>query len=701
MRRGAHLVTMCLVVAATIFGAAGRARAQGGPVDIQMFHPAMDSKGILSVESTQVLSPGMFSVGLVVNYAFKPLVLKGDDDRLFQITHLSTANIQFAIGLFRVKRVPFMEIGFGIPVTILTGRASPYIIDEANNDYPWNQTWAPSKTLAPMGYEYNGNFAAQGLGDIYLNLKTRLIPSTRSRFGLGLVVSMAFPSSKLKNGSDHFLGSGGYTLWPRLVFDVFLDKARRVTLAMNAGARLRFGTKAELTPNSGWNNCSQNPGPGQPTCQFDGKADNANVKNLIIQNEVTFSVGVSWNLVRRKVDWITELYGSYELGTRGKDDSYWKRNYPVELLTGLKVYLATNSFLALAGGIGLTGIGSLDAAGAPDARGVLSFVFEPLVGDRDGDGFKDDVDKCPDDPEDFDDFEDDDGCPEPDNDKDGIPDVTDKCPNEPAPGTKDGCPVRELLDRDGDKIPDNLDKCPDDPEDYDGFEDSDGCPEPDNDKDGVPDKSDSCPGTDDDKADGFARTKEDMDGYKDDDGCPDPDNDHDRICDPNNDIQGNLKIWSDQCKGLDKCPNEPETYNGYQDEDGCPDKGKVIVQKERILIMEKVYFETNKAIIKPVSYNILNAVAATLKANPQIKQIEIQGHTDERGSDDYNLRLSDDRANAVRRYLINRGVESSRLLAKGYGETKPVCYRHNESCWSRNRRVEFIILQRSDEDDED
>ncbi len=674
-----------------------RAWAQGAPVDVQFFRPAVESKGILSVDTTQILSPGMFSIGLTVNYASKPLVLKSGD-RTFQVSHLATGALQFAIGLFRVHRVPMMELGVGVPISILQGHADPYITDPGNNDFPWNQTWRTSEQMAPMGYEYNGNFSAQGLGDIYLNLKSRLIPSTRSRFGLGLVVSFSFPSSKVGGGDEHFLGNGGYTLWPRLVFDAFLDKARRVTLALNVGARLRFGTTGELKPNPGWNDCQANR---EPTCNFDGQADNANIERLVWRHDVTLGLGLAWNIVRRRIDWITEVFGSLELTSFGKGDGYWKKVYPVEALTGLKVYLATNSFLALAGGVGLTGIGSLDSAGAPDFRVVASFVFEPLIGDRDGDGLKDDVDKCPDDPEDFDDFEDDDGCPDPDNDRDGIPDEADKCPNEPAPGTKDGCPVSEILDRDGDRIPDNLDKCPDEPEDYDGFEDSDGCPDTDNDQDGVPDKEDQCPGTDDDKADGFARTKEDMDGYKDDDGCPDPDNDHDRICDPDPFVQKHADTWSDKCKGVDKCPNEPETYNGYQDEDGCPDKGKVVVQKGRILIMEKIYFETNKAIIKPVSYNILNAVAATLKANPQIKLVEIQGHCDERGDDDYNMRLSDDRANAVRRYLINRGVAPSRLIAKGYGETRPVCHQHNEACWSKNRRVEFVILRREESDEEE
>jgi outer membrane protein OmpA-like peptidoglycan-associated protein len=145
----------------------------------------------------------------------------------------------------------------------------------------------------------------------------------------------------------------------------------------------------------------------------------------------------------------------------------------------------------------------------------------------------------------------------------------------------------------------------------------------------------------------------------------------------------------------DKCPNEPETYNGFEDEDGCPDKGRVIVHKGRIEILDKIYFETDKAIIKPVSYPILNAIAATMQGNPQILQIEIQGHADERGSDSHNMKLTDARANSVRNYLINKAVSSNRLLAKGFGETRPVDKRHNEEAWSKNRRVEFVIIKRA------
>jgi len=340
--------------------------------------------------------------------------------------------------------------------------------------------------------------------------------------------------------------------------------------------------------------------------------------------------------------------------------------------------------------------------------------------DRDGDGILNRVDRCPDVAEDRDNFEDEDGCPERDNDADGVPDATDKCPGAPADvadaftKTKedrdgfedaDGCPDP---DNDADTIPDPADKCPGvdadasdafakTKEDKDGFADADGCPDLDNDADGVPDATDKCPGADADAADAFAKTKEDKDGFTDADGCPDPDNDTDGVPDP-----------ADKCPGVDADAADAfartkETINGFEDEDGCPDTGKAKVQMEatQIRILDKVYFEVNEAVILPVSYKLLKQVALTLKANPDLLVVEVQGHAGTDGEEAYNDRLSAKRANAVRQYLIHRGVAPGRLVAKWYGFSRPVktCSttlkrRDRHACEEPNRRVEFIILQR-------
>src|SRR5262249_53609249 len=402
-----------------------------------------------------------------------------------------------------------------------------------------------------------------------------------------------------------------------------------------------------------------NPTPmvGSPAC--------GTGRTRSVGSQLTLSLGVSFAIVPQKFDILGELYSYVDLTGQ-------TANSPLEGLLAIRVYLARNSFFQLGGGAGLlpadiTNQGGM--TGSPAWRLFLGFIFEPSIGDRDGDGIKDDVDKCPDEPEDHDDFEDEDGCPDPDNDRDGIPDVDDKCPNEPETKNgfqdEDGCPDSLELNRDGDGIADNVDKCPDDPEDKDGFEHADGCPHPDNDRDGLTDVDDLC-----------TKQPQDNDDFEDEDGCPDPDNDKDRILDVD-----------------DKCPNEPETYNGFEDEDGCPDKGRVIVRKGKIEILDKIYFETDKDEIKSVSFPLLDAIAAPIKGNPQIQLTEIQGHADERGDDAHNLDLTERRAASVRRALDQRNVEPGRLKSHGYGETKPICTQHNEDCWSKNRRVEFIILK--------
>ncbi|MDD9939236.1 MAG: OmpA family protein, partial [Myxococcales bacterium] len=143
----------------------------------------------------------------------------------------------------------------------------------------------------------------------------------------------------------------------------------------------------------------------------------------------------------------------------------------------------------------------------------------------------------------------------------------------------------------------------------------------------------------------------------------------------------------------DRCPNDPETYNGFEDEDGCPDRGNVIIEENEIIILEKIYFATDSAEILPRSFPIVDAVAATLIGNPQITLIEVQGHADERGSDEYNIRLTGDRAASVVQALGQRGVDMQRMRSAGYGERCPVDPASNPAAWEKNRRVEFKIIR--------
>jgi len=190
----------------------------------------------------------------------------------------------------------------------------------------------------------------------------------------------------------------------------------------------------------------------------------------------------------------------------------------------------------------------------------------------------------------------------------------------------------------------------------------------DQDGDGVGDAVDLCPGE-----------PEDRDGFEDKDGCPDADNDKDRILDAD-----------------DRCPNEPEVYNGFSDDDGCPDKGRVVVHKGRIEILDKIYFATGSAAIKQVSMPILNAIVATLMGNPQIKIIEVQGHAASAERDTWAL--SAQRAGAVRAALMGKGVRTE-VRARAYGATRKTDSRETKDAHARNQRVEFLIIKRIDGSD--
>jgi outer membrane protein OmpA-like peptidoglycan-associated protein len=141
----------------------------------------------------------------------------------------------------------------------------------------------------------------------------------------------------------------------------------------------------------------------------------------------------------------------------------------------------------------------------------------------------------------------------------------------------------------------------------------------------------------------------------------------------------------------DRCPLEPETYNGTEDEDGCPDRGSVIVSDSAIVILERVHFEDSSALVSEASLPILDAVAATLRGNPQIDRIDVEGHAAANERQPWELAI--DRAGTVRAALIERGVEPARLTAVPYGATQPLDPRTVAAAHEQNRRVAFRIQE--------
>jgi outer membrane protein OmpA-like peptidoglycan-associated protein len=162
------------------------------------------------------------------------------------------------------------------------------------------------------------------------------------------------------------------------------------------------------------------------------------------------------------------------------------------------------------------------------------------------------------------------------------------------------------------------------------------------DGDGIPLATDRCPDE-----------PEDFDGWQDADGCPDPDQDGDGIADE-----------------LDRCPSDAEGYNGLHDDDGCPDVGRVVISESEIRILESVSFAPDGAVITPAHEASLNAVVAALRGHPEITRVEVQGHAD--GAEDDPWRLSADRVARVRASLIDRGIDGARLIAQAYGDSQPI-----------------------------
>jgi large repetitive protein len=431
-----------------------------------------------------------------------------------------------------------LQLGVTLPVHVMYGDRTPSYQGMGPNE---------NRTLS---------FSGQGIGDIGLNLKVRFLDDSTRRPGLALLLTVQFPSGN----SEQFLGEGQTTLRPELIVDKTLGRAQRGRIALNVGVLVRpsthtFTDRGTTFGPTGALVCAPLTSAGVCGTQL----------SRSLGSQLSYSLGASYAVVPHRVDLIGEIFGAYDV-TRSKGGT------PVEALAAAKVYLADRSYFEIGASASLLPPNIVDGhgnmTGAPLARVFLGFVFEPAIGDRDHDGFKDDVDPCPDEPETVNGYQDDDGCP-------------DEVPPPPAPAPQ---PEPE-------------------PE-----------PEP----------------------------------------APEP---------------------------------EPTT--------------RVVRVHGQLKTFEKVYFKTASAEILPRSFPLLNDIVTLLQGSSDIRLLEIAGHADERGNDDYNLRLTEARAQSVRKYLVDHGIVADRLIAHGYGEQQPArdeqtlrpCTAHTERCWDMNRRVEFRILQ--------
>jgi outer membrane protein OmpA-like peptidoglycan-associated protein len=626
----------------------------------QLFEPAIGAEDtLMTVEPASVAGHLAFGVGLMFNYQRKPLVIYrereeggggggmdlDDAEEIVVVANQMTADLGGAVGLHH--KWLHAQVGLALPINLLLQGNE---IDQLGNEM--------------------GDLSASGIGDLRLQLKVALL---REMLGWSLAFSpiITFPTGR----DSGFGGDPNLTFRPRVVADY---RSGDFLVAANLGLIVR---------------------------------ENATIACSQVGDRLTYGLGGAYR-AHSRVRLIAELFGQAGFSTtKGcqllPDGRIQTEGNSANDLDAFPLELGFGGRFGVGRGLHIsagTGFGLIKAIGSPQFRLIAGLNWAPDFTDTDHDGIYDQDDSCPTQPEDPDGFEDKNGCPDLDNDQDLIPDVRDRCPMEAEdkdtfqdedgcpdadndgdgiPDLKDGCPFKpetkngfkdddgcpDVPDKDGDGVADTDDKCPNEPEDLDKFQDEDGCPDPDNDNDGVPDQFDDCP-----------VAAEDVDGFQDDNGCPDPDNDRDGVPD-----------------AQDKCPDKPETINGVKDDDGCPDKGKtnVIVKENKIVITQRIYFATNKATIKRRSYSILNQVALVLKANPQIKGVRVEGHTDSRGKPERNKVLSQQRAESVRDYVIAQGIEPARLFAVGYGPERPIADNKTRQGRADNRRVEFVILEQA------
>ncbi|MCC6875684.1 MAG: hypothetical protein IT378_15360, partial [Sandaracinaceae bacterium] len=415
-----------LVALVSAGGLAERAHAQvpgqltTGGMDLHLFRPAVDSKGHLSVNGTDILGHLDFSFGLVLDGGFGMLPFQGfvnnamrqyDDAAFTQrpdycgvdrpdllcgrlVDAQLTGTLHFNLGLFN-----FAVVGVQLPISVGFG-------NDVTVPGFYNETNATSMRTQGLDNQSLGNLAFHG--------KFRILRAERnSGFGLAAILQLELPTGNTRE----FAGDPDFVLWPHVVGE--WRPARQVRIGLDVGYRLVVGTGAQFPVGGRTIPCPM----GSTQCMF---ATNATSPlrdpmrmgaDFTYDDQLTFGLGGSFRLGDAPIDLVLELYGNYILsGLDGRGSFGADGSLNLEGLLGLKIFVERASYLVLSGGAGIPTGG----ATAADIRGMVGFIFEPSIGDRDGDGMRDDVDQCPTEPEDFDGFADEDGCPDPDNDRDGI-----------------------------------------------------------------------------------------------------------------------------------------------------------------------------------------------------------------------------------------------------------------------------------------
>ncbi len=565
------------VAAVVVVSVGVRAEGQQLPsLDARTWRAPTDPNAGLVVEPAVTPGPGVLSVGGFASYALRPMTLRkaGTDDVAFRpVEHIlgfdAVANLgigqRFAIGA-NVPFVLYQEGSSGLPPSVSRFEAVP----------------------------------SSALGDMGLTMKGALVRNEGGGFGLAALGNFTFPTG----GRDTFVGEGAMTASARVLAEYTL-----IVAVAQASVGYKLRTDRRTWPSE-------------------------EVGGFRFGDEIPWSVGFALKPAILGVDsgnrqrWELAAHGwlpAGPVGPFGAGEPGSSALSPVLLSASDRIEIGRyrDTFVLVGAEVGVT-----QAVGTPVLRGVLGLGWAPRAHDMDHDGVRDDVDGCPEIPEDRDGFEDSDGCPEIDDDDDGILDTEDACPRLKGDPSKDpkrnGCPMAdadgdgvedsvdacpkvkgvetddphtrgcEPKDADADGVPDATDKCPSQPEDKDGFEDDDGCPDPDNDADGVDDKHDACP-------DKKGEPSSDPSRH----GCPSADRDGDTF-----DNDG------------DKCPDSAEVFNSITDEDGCPDEGgKLLVTIDdkrdvRVSSPIKVVSANGTWDVDPASLPTLRALALELHRHP-------------------------------------------------------------------------------------
>ncbi len=508
-----------LVVGLSLFAASAQAQENRGFAAERM-RMSIDRNGILDVEYGHIPEHLTWDLGLMVGVENDPLVLEvqnadGSRTRVGSLIGTRVAgDLVFAIALW-----DHLQLGIDLPVILSQSRDS-----------------VQNATLTDL--------SSAGLGDLRLVPKIGLVGQEAAGIDIAIIAGVALPTG----GDDAYRGGGGVAFMPELVVSRRIDAFR---IAMNLGYATR---------------------------------PNRESLDLSIGNELYGKLGMAVVLGP-----VAELGVSGSIATRASEPFQNRNQTPAEVDGILSFFLPSDFILFAAAGVGVG-----NGFGTPDWRLIGGLRYAPVkekppapqpeppppppVTDRDGDGILDDRDQCPDAPEVFNQFEDEDGCPD----------------APPPPPEPVAAPV--VIDRDGDGVPDAIDNCPDVP--------------------------------------------------------------------------------------------------GLPDFQGCPEAQKVRIESDRLVITETVRFRTGKSIIDKRSYTLLSNIAAVLKVHPEIELVEVGGHTDDVGSDEKNLVLSQKRSAAVVAYLTKQGVDGTRLAAMGYGESRTLEAGTSKEARAANRRVEFLIKQK-------